>query len=224
MDARTHGRSMASREEDWRDRLLPLMALVLVASGLVFVAFSFFELRDFYARVEHAPFDLSEDFAAFEERAAPGEADSLDYLRFTTMARLEADALQRRYHQATTTMLARVWTRQLGFLTGMILALVGAAFVLGRLRDPGSTLSGEASGVKGAIATSSPGLVLAALGAGLMAITLTVPFGVETFDRTVYFEPPSADPTGPSPVTQPPGSAGGIAVMPADPGPPPQLP
>jgi hypothetical protein len=45
---------------------------------------------------------------------------------------LEADALQRRYHQANANMLARVWTRQLGFITGMLLALVGAAFILGR--------------------------------------------------------------------------------------------
>jgi hypothetical protein len=217
-------RSLEMRVEDWRDRVLPLMSYVLVGLILVFVGFSFYELRDFYSRIEHAPLDLGGDFAAFEAEAGDEIAGDLDYLRFKTQVRLEADALQRRYHQATTTMLARVWTRQLGFLTGMILALVGAAFVLGRLQDGGTKVSGQGGGVTGAIDTASPGLVLAALGAGLMAITLVMPFGVETFDRPIYVDgadEPAAAATETSAVTAAPGPASDIAVMPPDPGDPP---
>jgi hypothetical protein len=230
MDATPQSRAIAAREEAWRDRLLPLMALTLVAAGLFFAAMSVIELRAFYARVQHAPIDIGADFAAFEARAGAEVTGGLDYLRMKTLTRLEADALQRRYHQATTTMLARVWTRQLGFLTGMILALVGAAFVLGRLREPASRLSGEGGGVKGAIETASPGLALAALGSGLMAITLLMPFGVETFDRTVYLEAAAAAGAGPAPVAAPPGPAaallapvGPAAPAPPEPGPPPPL-
>jgi len=173
------------RREAWQGKLLPLMAGMLVATALFFAVMSVVELRALYPRVEQQPLDLGTSFAAFEE-ARPAVRGDFDYLRFKTLALLEADALHRRYHQATATMLARVWTRQLGFLTGMVLALVGAAFVLGRLREDTSTVELGSGNVRAAIASSSPGLVLATLGAVLMAVTLTVPFGVETRDVATY--------------------------------------
>ena len=144
------------------------------------------ELRDFYARMQHTPLDIAGDFAAFEGEAEPAVTGGSTTCASRPWMRLEADALQRRYHQATTTMLARVWTRQLGFLTGMILALVGAAFVLGRLREPATRLSAAGGGITGALGASSPGLVLALLGTGLMAITLVTPFDVETSTDGLY--------------------------------------
>ncbi|TVQ30321.1 MAG: hypothetical protein EA356_15280 [Geminicoccaceae bacterium] len=165
---------------------MPLMAGMLVLTALFFAVMSVVELRQLYDRVEQRPLDLAPTFLAFEQRAAGDVLGDTTYLRFKTLALLEADALHRRYHQANATMLARVWTRQLGFLTGMILALVGAAFVLGRLQETTSTLEIEARGTKAAIASASPGLVLAALGASLMAVTLVVPFGVETRDLATY--------------------------------------
>jgi hypothetical protein len=218
MELKPPRRSLAARAEDWRVWMAPFMVAFVVAAGLWFALMAIVELRGFYARVQHAPLDVAADFAAYERAAGPAAAADLGYLRFKTLTRLEADALQRRYHQATTTMLARVWTRQLGFLTGMILAMVGAVFVLGRLEDRGSKLSGEGGGVTGGLETSSPGLVLAALGAGLMAITLLMPFGVETFDRPVYFGAVDQAEARGAAVTAAPGPASAIDVLPADPG------
>ena len=202
------------RREAWQARLLPLMAGMLVLAALFFAAMSVVELRSLYQRVEHRPLELAAHFAAFEAQAPAATVTEVPYLRFKTLALLEADALQRRYHQANATMLARVWTRQLGFLTGMILALVGAAFVLGRLREEGSTLEVEAKGAKAAFASASPGLVLAALGAFLMAITLSVPFGVETRDIATYLGVEMPAPALPPPSLPP-------SLV--DPGPPPPL-
>lgn len=113
------------------------------------------ELRSLYDRVEQRPLDLTPAFSAFEQRAAEEVLGDTAYLRFKILALLEADALHRRYHQANATMLARVWTRQLGFLTGMILALVGAAFVLGRLQETTSTVGIETKVAKASIACAS---------------------------------------------------------------------
>lgn len=181
-------RSAASerRREAWQARLLPVMAGMLVLTALFFAVMSVVELRSLYDRVEQRPLDLTPAFSAFEQRAAEEVLGDTAYLRFKTLALLEADALHRRYHQANATMLARVWTRQLGFLTGMILALVGAAFVLGRLQETTSTVGIETKVAKASIASASPGLVLATLGALLMAVTLIVPFGVETRDVATY--------------------------------------
>jgi len=182
----------------WQDRLLPLMAAFLVAVALFFAALSVYELRDFYGRVAQTPLDLAASFEAYE-RANPVSAGDPAHLRFKTLALLEADALQRRYRQANSTMLARVWTRQLGFATGMLLALVGAAFVLGRLQEPPTRLSGEAQGAKAALESSSPGLVLAVLGTLLMGLALWIPFGVETRDVATYLKPSAAETPAPRP-------------------------
>ena len=193
----------AWRREAWQGRLLPLMIGMLVAAGLFFAVMSIVELRSLYERVEQRPLPLSPIFAEFEQHAPPEARGEISYLRFKTEALLEADVLYRRYHQANATMLARVWTRQLGFLTGMLLALVGAAFVLGRLREDASRIEAEVQGAKAVIASSSPGLVLAALGTFLMAVTLAVPFGVETFDSVVYLGRQPLIPSAPSALSIP---------------------
>ena len=165
----------------WIRWLFPLMGLVLIA-GVVFFAFtSLTELREFYDRVEQQPIDLTPVFEAGQD--LPITAKSLE---FEVLATLEAEALSRRYAQVNATMLARVWTRQMGFVTGMILAIIGAAFVLGRLQDPPTKLEAEGGGFKTTLDTNSPGLVLGTLGAGLMALTIAVPFKVETRDVAVY--------------------------------------
>ena len=176
----------------WQDRLLPLMGVFVVFAALFFAGMSVYELRDLYERVEHEPFPLDKSFAEFEESMGGEVPRDLAYLRFKASALLEADALKRRYHQANSTMLARVWTRQLGFLTGMLLSLIGAAFILGKLRYEGTHLETEIEGTKGTLKSSSPGIILAVLGTGLMALTISIPFGVETYDVNTYLRAESA--------------------------------
>lgn len=132
----------------WQRRLLPLMSLILVASGIFFGVVSVLEVRSLYDRLRHEAMDLSPVFDAYEAGVAPAGL-SEDYVRFKALAMLEADALKRRYHQANATMLARVWTRQFGFITGMLLALVGAAFILGQLGNQPTKLGGEGQGLTG---------------------------------------------------------------------------
>jgi hypothetical protein len=159
---------------------------MLILSALFFAVTSILELREFYRQVAHEALDLQREFARFEEAAPPAVRSSEEYLRFRVLSLLEADALQRRYRQANATMLARVWTRHLGFTTGMIVAMVGAAFILGQLREDPTTVEFGSDGLKGALVTSSPGIVLAALGTVLMAVTIWVPFDVETRDLNIY--------------------------------------
>jgi hypothetical protein len=187
----------------WQAQLLPLMSAAIVLAGLFFAAMSIFELRDFYKRVEHQPFTLNESFAAFEAARPTAIDNDPSYLRFKVAALLEANAMERRYRQANSTMLARVWTRQLGFLTGMLLALIGAAFILGRLQEGETRIEAEAQGAKGVLTSSSPGLVLAVLGTVLMGITIWIPFGVETRDLNTYLRPAATAEALPPPPSPP---------------------
>ena len=100
---------------------------------------------------------------------------------------LEANLVARRHHQADVMLMASIWSRYLGFITGMILALVGAAFTLGQLRDRGTTIEAGASSAKATLTSASPGIVMAVLGVALMITTIVTVHQLSTRDAAVYF-------------------------------------
>jgi hypothetical protein len=139
--------------------------------------------------------DLSAIFERFE---AADRANTLinrfDYLQWRSAVALEQETIRHRYAQVNATILARVWTRLMGFTTGMVLAIVGAAFILGKLREPQTELKHETEALKVSLATSSPGIVLAVLGTFLMSITLLTRFDIGVRDIPTYVaaRPPTA--------------------------------
>jgi hypothetical protein len=68
----------------------------------------------------------------------------------------------------------------------MILAMVGAIFVLGKLQSPASDVQAEAANVKMSVKSASPGIVLAALGVMLMSITIVTHHEISISDRPLY--------------------------------------
>jgi len=86
---------------------------------------------------------------------------------------LEANAMHRRYHQASVVLMARVWTSYLGFVTGMVLAIIGAVFILGRVQGTYTSMEAKVADANVALKTSTPGIVLAAMGVLLMIATLS---------------------------------------------------
>ncbi len=207
--------------ERWQRRLLPFMIGGIAVMGVFFFAASLWQLNTVQQSAAHTTLDLAPVFADFERRSvspagARDPAANLAYLRLKTALLLENDVVTRRYHQANSAMLARVWTRYLGFVTGMILALVGAIFVLGKLREDPTSLEAETGGVKGSLTTSSPGILLACLGAALMIVTLTVTYEVKTRDAPVYL--PLAGGAEAAPARWPGQSAGNVAAGAQPPG------
>ncbi len=179
----------------WQRLVLPVMVFAVIGAGIFFAVAIIQEIRTLYPRLEHQPSEIAGYFESFEAERPEAAAD-LEYLRFKTLTLLEADALQSRYRQANAAMLSRIWTRQMGFLTGMLMALIGSAFILGRIEVKQTTLSAKGQGpetaggmVSGALATTSPGIVLATLGAILMGMTIAVPGRIATTDSPVYLRP-----------------------------------
>ena len=197
----------------WQRRLLPLMSGVIVVSALFFAAVSIFEfqsLRDWLER-STPPATVSWP-AAGDANYDRALAVAIDHGSYD----LEQGVIAQRYGQATAAVLARLWTRFMGFLTGMILAFVGAAFVLGKLSEAPTEIEGSAQGIKAAIATSSPGLVLAVLGTLLMTVSLTVTTSTAGEDRAVYFRFAGAVPASTGPAA-PPLTTAQIAALAAQP-------
>lgn len=171
----------------WQNRLLPFMIGVIIAVGIFFFVASLYQLQFLHKEVRHKTFDLAPLFQEYEQSLAQqNQKPDFNYLEWKVRALLEQNVVERRYHQVNSAMLARVWTRYLGFLTGMILALVGATFILGKLREPLTKIKTEGKGFGATLETTSPGIVLAFLGTLLMAITIIVPFDIETRDKAVY--------------------------------------
>ncbi len=172
----------------WNRLLLPVMIGMVVGLSLFFFAASMWQLYTLQQSIaDSPPLDLSVTLAQMRLPEASSDIAARQALqRWQTLSLLEQHALNQRYHQANVLLMARVWVRYLGFVTGMILALVGAVFVLGKMREARSELSVASQGYQGKISTHSPGLILASLGVLLMLTTLLAHHEINVNDGPLY--------------------------------------
>mgnify|MGYP001820416607 CR=1 FL=1 len=171
----------------WQYMLLPLMSGMLVVLTAVFVVTSLIQVFRIQDRIEQ----VGSNIPSIANGIRPGDETrfALDEARWRAAVLLEENALNRRYQQASLIMMSRVWIIYLGFVTGMTLALVGAAFILGKLREPTSQLEADSSVWKFSVTTASPGIVLAVLGTVLMISTMLLRADVSVNDAPVYLAP-----------------------------------
>jgi hypothetical protein len=99
---------------------------------------------------------------------------------------LEADTLDKRYHEASALLMSRIWSRQLAFITGMVMAFLGAVFILGKLSEATSQISGGTGDWKVAITSASPGIILSVLGTALLISSLYVKASLDVNDGPAY--------------------------------------
>src|SRR5688572_8666357 len=115
----------------WQIRLLPLMSGIIIATAIFFASAAVWKIGSIENRIDR---EIKEP----QEISFSGTVKAQSFDQQITLARtqaaysLEREALARRYNQAEIAFSLRLWTRFMGFATGMILALVGAAFVLGK--------------------------------------------------------------------------------------------
>ena len=185
---------MAKVPAAWQRSMLPLMVVALVLGAVCFAVVSIQEFYSFREGIALNKQDkLSEIFDKFE-KANPRTASDIEFLQLKSRTLLEELIIDRRYNQANTTVLARAWTRFMGFTTGMVLAIVGASFVLGKLQEAQTKIKQDTNIVKFSLETSSPGIVLAALGTFLMSITLLARFEIDVRDTPIYVAPHTTTP------------------------------
>ena len=196
-------------DRPWQHRLLPVMVAMIVGLTLFFFAATLFQLYTLRDSIAQSPsLDLSSALMMGEQSEGKQAAVTLAERRWKTLALLEEHVIKQRYHQANVLLMARVWVRYLGFVTGMILALVGAVFVLGKIREERTDLGLQHKDLKGTLSTTSPGLVLATLGSILMLATLVTHHNIDVADGPLYVTLPYAGirlparPQAPEDVTQ----------------------
>lgn len=191
---------MPAREEErtvshWQRKVLPfMMGMLVVLAGFFFVA-STVQIYSLQKRIDNGPeLNLNPVLSEQDQGSLVGLGGTrLDMMKWKTLTLLEANTVQNRYHQANVLLMSRVWTSYLGFVTGMVLAIVGAVFILGKLREESSTVGTESALWKITVTSTSPGLVLAILGTALMLSTILTHHAINVVDKPTYM---SADTVG----------------------------
>jgi hypothetical protein len=189
--------SNITMDTQWQERLLPLMVRMTVGLTLFFIIASSIQLAFLHRAILRSPqLEIQSNLPTLPiDREHQTSADYLSASRLRALIVLESTSLDRHYHQANVLLMSRVWIHYLGFVTGMILALLGAAFILGKLREPSSEFQAKSSGIaEFSLKTASPGLILAVLGVMLMMTTIVAHHEISENHVAVYLhDSPSID-------------------------------
>lgn len=152
----------------WQVKLLPWMILMPTFLIIVFIVLSTHQLIRFNESLIVKP-----DTTLTQALIPLGENKDADYLRWITLVKLEQQSYLYRYNQGSFLLMSRTFKQYLGFCTGMILAIVGSVFIIGKLKESSSKLNIETEkSVKLSFVSSSPGIIFGVLGTLLMLTTL----------------------------------------------------
>ncbi len=170
----------------WQEKLLPVLIGVPIILAMIFIYSSSVHVEEFYDSLN----DTQED--QFIGKVIPSPMDSLvrgnmDYVKWVTLVHMEDQILNRRYKQAGFLLMSRVLTKYLGFFTGMILAIVGAIFIVAKLSESRSVIGGAMSEqFKFNVASSSPGILFGCLGTALMLTAIVIHPNVDLKEQPMY--------------------------------------
>ena len=171
----------------WQSSLRPFLMKFMVALAIAFFGAGVFDLiqaRSFIES-EHS-MDIREQVR--QQLNQPGNVASTPEQSIQQgLLLLEADALDKRYHQASALLMTRVWSRHLAFMTGMVLTFLGATFVLGKLSESRSQVQGGSGEWKVQVSSASPGIILCFFGTVLLMTSLIVQPAINVRDLPVYF-------------------------------------
>lgn len=170
----------------WQRKLLPVMVTALGLLSLYFIVVSTIQFRWLQ---DHIADEHSATMAGILADLAPTNASpaQVQTHQFHVLTSLDLYALDRRYHQANMMLMSRAWTRYMGFVTGMVLSLIGAAFVLGKIRDPGTRVEGGRDARRWvSFESASPGLVMGFFGLILMVVAMMVQVTMDMTDAPLF--------------------------------------
>jgi hypothetical protein len=175
----------------WQTQSRPFMVWMLIVLTAFFFIASLMQLIYLHWEIAHPPIlgqELLDDAICATPNGQPLQAaECLTLKRGQATLLLEANVVARRYHQSNAIVMFSVWSRYLGFVTGMILAMVGSVFILGKLSEPPTRIEAGAGHWKANFSSASPGLVMCLLGVVLIIASITTLSSLQTRDAPTYF-------------------------------------
>jgi hypothetical protein len=180
----------------WQIKLLPFMSKTLIILTIFFFLGSLFQLIYLNHTILNSPkIDIDQSLSLLIPKSDLPNKDILETARLKALILLEDGSLQNQYYQANLLLMSRVWITYIGFVTGMILSIVGCVFILGKLRESFSEVSAKVVGYDLAFKSASPGLILAVLGTALMITALLVNHTINSKYGATYIHDTNFGPT-----------------------------
>lgn len=183
MEAREGAENPISKAEalkDWQLQLLPFMKKFMSVLAVAFFLYSVYYLHDISDFIEKEHNEHDDDHRPLERQQLVQDTSGKTFI-------LETQALDRRYHHGSSLLMARIGTTQLTFMTGMVLAFMGAMLILGKMSEPASKVTGGLSNWHVGITSASPGIILSFFGTVLILTSLISNLKITTPDTPAYF-------------------------------------
>ena len=175
----------------WQNRLLPWLIAAPSALVLIFVYLATQQVNHFNEAINVKERSVTESLVPTKDSAAIKKlSGDLDYIRWMTLVKMEEAGINKRYHQGGLLLLSRIFIKYLGFLTGMIIAIVGAVFIIGKLSEDQSKIEGTVGEkIRFSILSSSPGIIFGILGTVLMVSSIWQHNEVSIQEQPMYLNP-----------------------------------
>jgi hypothetical protein len=170
----------------WQNKLLPFLVIVPSLLAVVFIVLATIQVTGFTEAIN------KKESIGFIGTVIPrpnqlADSNNVPYIKWLTLVHMEEQSLDNRYKQAGFLLMSRVLTKYLGFFTGMIMAIVGAAFIIAKLSEKKTTMDGSVTDqLKFNIGSSSPGILFGFLGTVLMITTIVSQTEINVKDQPLY--------------------------------------
>lgn len=129
---------------------------------------------------------MEKSLSSLKFDSSSSHKDILESTRLKSLILLEAGSVENQYFQGNMLVMSRLWITYIGFVTGMIMAIIGAIFILGKLRENLSELKAKIAGYDISLKSASPGIILSCLGACLMITALVVHHEINSKHDSIY--------------------------------------
>jgi hypothetical protein len=147
------------------NKIIPIVIVIPVLFLILFIVVSMLQLKEINTRIESGQSD-----AILSMNMSDTTKFSENHRQFLMLAILEEESLGERYRQGHYSLVSRSFKQFLGFFTGIIMVIVGAVFILLKLREKVDADVSKGESWKVSLVTNSPGVVFGFLGATLIAI------------------------------------------------------
>ncbi|WP_184549785.1 hypothetical protein [Mucilaginibacter sp. FT3.2] len=183
----------AAQLSKWQSRLLPWMIIMPSLLIILFIYLSTRQLIEFNDSINaYRTGGRTSDLGL--QMDSWGNPNPLNYnfefVKFRARVKMEEMAIDHRYAQTGFLLIARTYTKYLGFFTGMILAIVASVFIISKLKENVSDLEGTINEkIKFKVVSSSPGVIFGFLGTMLMMATILYSPEIGQTDSPLYLTP-----------------------------------
>lgn len=173
----------------WQTSLLPFMTKTLIFLAIFFFTITIVQLYFLQKNIMNNPkINVIEPLRQLSNDTDHSHAALVENQRLKMMVILEAGSVENQFHQAKLSLMSRVWITYVGFVTGMIMAMVGSVFILGKLSTSMASVAADMGANKISISSTSPGLILAFLGTILLACALVINHRINSTYTSIYIK------------------------------------